>query len=458
MILQGWSKTILFKITFLFSLISVIVLISFGTILTKLIEHHFIEMDLDLLNNITPVIAHDMKNIRNDDDLITQLEEIIHKYEITALVVDNNNTLIYTNHDLQRQYLDTILAQTNIPLSWESGSGMYRGIRSEISTPHPALPQANMIVATEIRHHTEFMAYLHYILLITITVSILFLGIFGCMVTRFALLPLRRIIGKTFEVSSEKLDIRLDVESLPYELKDLATSINTMLARLEDSFQRLIVFSSDLAHELRTPVSNMKTQTQVALMHSRTIEEYNDILQSNVEELDQLSRMINDMLLLAKAENGLELLNRERIAVERELDALFEFYEAIAGERGITFTLTGQAAVIGDKPLLRRALSNLLLNAITHGAADTVVRVTLERVSPKQVRITVAGRGETIAPEHLPKLFDRFYRMDSARRRSSDGVGLGLAITRSIVQAHNGTITAGSELGCTEFHVTLPEA
>jgi two-component system heavy metal sensor histidine kinase CusS len=181
-------------------------------------------------------------------------------------------------------------------------------------------------------------------------------------------------------------------------------------------------------------------------------------LQSNIEELDQLSRMINDILLLAKAENGLALLNKELIALDRELNTLFEFYEALAAERGISFTLTGQAALIGDKLLLRRALGNLLANAITHSAINTTVRVTLEHVSPKQIRITVSSRGETIAPEHLPRLFDRFYRMDSARRRSSDGVGLGLAITRSIVQAHGGIIAAGSEQGCTEFHVTLPEA
>jgi two-component system heavy metal sensor histidine kinase CusS len=282
--------------------------------------------------------------------------------------------------------------------------------------------------------------------------------IFSWIVTRFSLSPLHHIIAKTSEVSSEKLNIRLDIEHLPYELKKLATSLNTMLARLEDSFQRLFDFSSDLAHELRTPISNMKIQTQVALMQSRTLEEYNSVLQSNVEELDQLAHMINDMLFLAKSENALILPHKELIALDHELHALFEFYEAFAEDRGITFVLNGQASLRGDKLMLRRALSNLITNAVTHGFTNTSVHVRLEHGSRGYIRVTISSQGETIAPEHLPRLFDRFYRMDSARQRSSDGVGLGLAITRSIIQAHGGSIVATSEHGLTEFHVTLPEA
>jgi two-component system, OmpR family, heavy metal sensor histidine kinase CusS len=231
-----------------------------------------------------------------------------------------------------------------------------------------------------------------------------------------------------------------------------------MLARLEDSFRRLSDFSSDMAHELRTPITNLMTQTQVALSRSRSADEYREVLYSNLEELDRLARTITDMLFLAKADHGLLVPHREPVDLAAEVRGLFDFYEALVDERGIALESSGEGSVSGDRLMIRRAISNLLSNAIRHTAKGERVRVRIDRDGTDNVRLTVENPGIAIEPEHLARIFDRFYRVDPARQRSTEGAGLGLAITRSIVAAHQGTLRALSADGLTRFEMSLPAA
>jgi two-component system heavy metal sensor histidine kinase CusS len=167
-------------------------------------------------------------------------------------------------------------------------------------------------------------------------------------------------------ITADRLHSRLPTESIPVELVDLAETLNQMLARLEDSFRRLSDFSSDIAHELRTPVSNLLTQTQVMLSRARTIDEYQDVLASNAEELERMAKMIADMLFLAKADNDLVVPNLEAVDLRAEAEGLASFYEAVAEENGVTLTVDGNATVSGDRLMLRRAMGNLLSNAFGH--------------------------------------------------------------------------------------------
>jgi two-component system heavy metal sensor histidine kinase CusS len=228
-----------------------------------------------------------------------------------------------------------------------------------------------------------------------------------------------------------------------------------MLARLEDAFQRLTEFSSDIAHELRTPVSNLLTQTQVTLSRARSADDYRQILESNAEEFERMARMISDMLLLAKSDNGLVLPQRETLRLATEVRALFDYFEVIAEEKSVSLALEGEAEVSADRLMLRRALGNLLSNALRHADVASTVLVRLQTLADG-VEISVTNRGESISPEHLARVFDRFFRVDPARQRNSDGTGLGLAITRSIVSAHGGTIDASSAGGLTSFTLYLP--
>lgn len=245
---------------------------------------------------------------------------------------------------------------------------------------------------------------------------------------------------------------RLPEEGSPSELRKLAQSFNAMLARLDDSFRRLSEFSSDIAHELRTPISNLMTQTQVALSRARGVDEYRGVLQSNVEEYERLARMTDEMLFLAKADNRLIVPNRETVDLTREAQDLIEFHGIVAEEHGIQILLEGEASVPGDRLMLRRGLSNLLANAIRHTSTGGSVTIRLTLESDHAV-IAVENPG-TISPEKLPHLFDRFYTGDPAR--SSGGTGLGLAIVRSIVDVHGGRISASTTAGRTVFEMWLP--
>jgi two-component system heavy metal sensor histidine kinase CusS len=198
------------------------------------------------------------------------------------------------------------------------------------------------------------------------------------------------------------------------------------------------------------------TQTQVALSRARTIDEYREILYSNMEEYERMAQMVGDMLFLAQADNGASEKETTDLDLAVEVRALFDYYEGWAEERGVSLALEGAAKTTGDRLMLQRALGNLLSNAIRHTPAGGTVRVRLGTSDDGGVEIMVENPGTVISPEHLPKLFDRFYRVDPSRQRNGEGAGLGLAIVKSIIDAHGGKIDITSAAGRTTFQIVLP--
>lgn len=315
-------------------------------------------------------------------------------------------------------------------------------------------------LAIGIDHHIAFLDALRNWLLLGGGLAALAGAGLGVVVARRGLAPLQKISAVAASVSAQRLSQRLDAERLPRELQGLAEELNGMLARLDDAFRRLNEFSSDLAHELRTPIANLTTQTEVALTRERPSDEYRDILASNLEEFGRLSRMIGDMLFLARAEHGLLVINRQPVALDDLVDDLLSFYDALAESRGLRLQREGATALTleGDPLMLRRALSNLLSNALRHAAAGSAVTIELAQ-RRAAVDIAVINSGDDIAPEHLPRLFDRFYRADASRQRTAgDGAGLGLGIVKSIADAHGGRVSASSSGGLTRFALHLPAA
>ncbi|MFB0953113.1 MAG: Cu(+)/Ag(+) sensor histidine kinase, partial [Aeromonadaceae bacterium] len=240
------------------------------------------------------------------------------------------------------------------------------------------------------------------------------------------------------------------------ELEQLVISFNHMIARIEDVFTRQANFSADIAHEIRTPITNLATQTEIALSQQRTAKELEDVLYSNLDEYNRMAKMVSDMLFLAQADNNQLIPESIPLDLQAETLKVFEFFEAWAEERGVGLKLDNHSGFVeGDPLMLRRVINNLLSNAIRYTPSGGSVTVHLcER--DEWVELSVENPGVPIPPEHLPRLFDRFYRVDPSRQRKGEGSGIGLAIVKSIVAVHHGKISVESDTLSTRFSISLP--
>jgi len=271
----------------------------------------------------------------------------------------------------------------------------------------------------------------------------------GYQVARHGIRPVAEMATTARHISSTNLRERILPEGYPSELASLAGTFNAMLDRLEESFERISQFSADIAHDLRTPVNNIRGESEVALARARTVDEYREVLNSCLEEAVRLSDLIGDLLFLARAESPLTHLRRERIDVGELVRGVQEYYEASAADAGVYFS-TGlpYEPVIADldRTLLQRAVSNLVSNALAHTPSGGSVVLGTNR-EHSSVRIEVSDTGSGIPPEALPRVFDRFYRVDTSRSQASGGTGLGLAIVQSIAVLHGGRVEISSKLG-----------
>jgi two-component system heavy metal sensor histidine kinase CusS len=278
-----------------------------------------------------------------------------------------------------------------------------------------------------------------------ISIAILLSACLAWLLARRGLAPVRAMSLEIGRINAEKLHARIAREEWPAELRVLAGSFDDMLARLERSFDQLSRFSSDIAHEFRSPVNNLVAAASVTLARARAPAEYQATLEVIVEEGSRLSRMVASMLFLARADNAEQHIRTEPIGLTEEFSKLVEFYDIAADEQGVRLIARGDCEVMADPMLLRRALSNLLSNALRYTPRGGTVRLLAER-RHDHIGISVSDDGAGIAPEHLPHLFDRFYRVDPSRS-STDSTGLGLAVVRSIVELHGGHAEVASVPG-----------
>jgi len=278
----------------------------------------------------------------------------------------------------------------------------------------------------------------------------------GYQIARRGIRPVREMATTARHITSTNLHERIQPEGYPSELASLAATFNKMLDGLEESFERISRFSADIAHDLRTPVNNIRGEAEVALARARTVEEYREVLGSCLEEAVRLSDLIGDLLFLARAESPLAHLHRESMDVRELLSGICEYYEAPAADRGVALsTAVPSEPVIAqlDRTLLQRAVGNLVSNALAHTPPGKSV-VLGASVESAAVRIEVSDAGEGIPAEALPRVFDRFFRVDESRSQASGGTGLGLAIVQSIMLLHGGDVEIASEVG-QGTHVTL---
>ncbi|AZF38309.1 Heavy metal sensor histidine kinase [Pseudomonas sp. R4-39-08] len=287
------------------------------------------------------------------------------------------------------------------------------------------------------------------------SIAAIVLALAGYLLVHRGLLPLRRLARHAQGIGVGNLAERLDGQGAPKELLPMIESFNTMLERLSKGFVQLGQVSTDMAHELRTPINNLLGETQVALQQQRSIESYQQLLASNVEELERLARMLDNMLFLARTDPASALRQRQALDAADEVERIADYFEGLAADAGMHIVVEGEGVIWAEPMLLRRALANLCANAIKYGSPGS--KLSIQAIAHDEgVNLRVSNHGETIPAEHLPRLFERFYRVDESRERSSQSNGLGLSIVATIMQLHNGGYSVTSEVGVTCFELFFP--
>jgi two-component system heavy metal sensor histidine kinase CusS len=306
-----------------------------------------------------------------------------------------------------------------------------------------------ILIAIDVSQKEAFLAHFRLVFWVIILGTLTIFPLIGYQIARQGIRPVEEMAATARRISSTHLGERILTEGYPSELASLAGTFNEMLDRLQDSFDRVSRFSADIAHDLRTPVNNIRGEAEVALARARTIDEYRDALESSLEEAVRLSDLIGNLLFLARAESPLAHLRRERVDVAELLDGVQQYYEASAadGEIGLT-TRFGDEPVIAelDRTLMQRAVGNLVSNAMAHTLCGGSVVMTAISENAL-VRIEVIDTGIGIPSEAVPRVFDRFFRVDPSRSQASGGTGLGLAIVQGIMQLHGGKVEIISRSG-----------
>ena len=314
-------------------------------------------------------------------------------------------------------------------------------------------------VALDVTPEAVLLADYRRTLALVLVLGVLAAAAAGAVAAWHGLRPLRRITGRVAGVTASDLHTRVAAERWPRELAALAAAFDAMLDRLEDAFARLSQFSADLAHELRSPVAILTGEAEVALARTREPEEYRQVLASSLEELGRLTRTIEALLFLARAEGDDAPIERTPVDARALADGVIEFYEAVAEEGGVALRADGHARLDGDPVLLRRALANLVDNALQHTPPGGRVDIHVTEGPDGAASVVVADTGPGVDPAHLPRLFDRLFRADASRARRHEGSGLGLSIVRSVMDLHGGTATAenGTDGGAA-FTLLFPPA
>jgi two-component system heavy metal sensor histidine kinase CusS len=434
---------------------------------------------------------------RDDNDLIGRMGQIRHfleeRADIASIVADPHQfhdaaawsaglvlslraadgTVLLQNHDglgpwPQMNFIAAEQVLTGaMPHTWRINADTdARALAAWASLGGDGTQQVQVILAHTTTARYALLAAYRSKMFAAVFCGALLAALLGYALVWRGLLPLRQIVQQAGRITAERLATHLDVRAAPAELQILVQAFNAMLDRLHQSFQRLSQFSADLAHDLRTPINNLMVQNQVALSQVRSVDEYQTILASNIEEYERLSRMVESVLFLARADNAQVALNRQHLDAGAELQRIADYFEGVAADAGVTLAVSAKGGIDADPILFRRAVNNLVANAIRYTPKGGVITLAAQAeeagvggVGGVASMVSVTNPGPGIDAEHIPKLFDRFYRADPARSNVAAGSssGLGLCIVRSIMGLHGGRAEVEcSKDGFTEFRLLFP--
>jgi two-component system heavy metal sensor histidine kinase CusS len=437
---NDWKHSITLRLSVAFAALATVVFAALGLYFSRAADAHMAELDAHDLFGKLALIGHVGTQAQSADTFVARLGDALIGEHGVIVTVDGEKGPIFKWPDA---HLAAPLAAAGLtlgrtPIRLALG-GQYRVVVADMDTTWGGT--ARVVVARDIRHHTDFLDQLQHEFWMAILAAALLTAVVGALIVRHGMHPVRDIARAAGRISAGQLAERIPESKVPPELAELVRAFNAMLGRLEESFKRLSDFSADLAHELRTPIHSLRMQTEVSLGKARNVDEYRDLLASNLEEYERLSRIIADMLFLAKADHGLVIPNRDDVELKALCAGLLEYYGLLAEH--LVLALEGEDLTVpGDRLMLQRAIGNLVVNAIQHTPDNGSVTLRIDETAG-MAEITISNVGHPIPAGALDGIFDRFVRLGT----DSEGSGLGLAITRSIVLAHRGEIAARAEGG-----------
>lgn len=454
-------NSIVLQLTLLYTLSAFVILLFSSVFLYNVLVNDLYSMDASLIKNEINLIkkvlsSHEPQTVTLDAQASTPKKV----YYIRVMDKDSNTLLETPDMSLEFNRSDfPVPGQREISKMVQNIDGYYYMLGSDTLTVDGPTPKTYQIeVAVNTDHHHLLIEKYRWRLAIILSAGIIISALLGALIAKRGLKPIQRMTETIGKISISQLHARMDPKDWPKELKDLVAAFNHMLARLERSFNQLKQFSADLAHELRTPIHHLVVETEISLSRGRTLEEYRETLISNLEEYASLTSLIDRLLFLARAENPQTAVNYVNINLAEELAAIIEFHEAVAEEKQMTMTLHCPDITLAvDNVLFQRAVNNLLSNAVKYSRPNDSVTIDVTE-DEKKVYIAIKDSGPGISEEHLPHLFDRFYRVDFARTKKEGGHGLGLAIVKSIMELHQGQVTVSSVVGDgTVFTLIFPK-
>lgn len=357
--------------------------------------------------------------------------------------------------ELERRFFSQVNNRDDYPAQGKGtrvdigGGQSYRGMSKSLETENPTLPTVTVYAALNLSLERDILSRYRVSFLIILTASLMAIIIFGHRFASLSFGPVQELINVTNRITGTTIKDRIETENLPLELVPLASTINRMIDRLGDSLERLSRFSSDIAHELRTPINNIRGEVEVSLLAQRSVEEYREALSSVLEEFTRISAMIDSLLFLARTENPGMHMKKEKFNLREEINNILDYYGASGLEEGIAIVADIHPFVelAGEKTLFQRAVSNIISNAINYTSRGGTIMVSTQ-LHGKDVMLVVEDTGKGISKSDLPKIFDRFYRGDPSRSASTlGGFGLGLTIVKSVMELYGGEVAIESEEG-----------
>ncbi len=405
-------------------------------------EFNFRDRQEETLAQKETVIRHllqDGKEHGDTEDFVHKLDDFLVGHGDLSLEVTQDDGIVLYAHARN-----------------QSAKAVWRQRQFEVPLTAGNAPSKNLSVqlSLDIQTDIQLLHRLAVTLLVAAIGGAVVVSLGGFSLVNLGLAPVRRLASQTRAVSADNLHQRLDGAEQPLELVPLIDQFNALLARIEKAYSQMEGFNADVAHELCTPLATLIANNELALRRPEQAD-IREVLASNLEELHRLTGIVNDMLFLSQADRGVGARRVPVASLASVAADVLDYHEAALAEAGLTAKVVGDAHGTFDVPLLRRALSNLLGNATRYASTGSIVQINLRTVDEDRVLISVTNYGNTIDPEILPQLFDRFFRADPARSHGQSNHGLGLAIVGAIARMHQGKPVARSENGVTSVGIEI---